>query len=71
MISGVFFVLAGEALALGSRGLAIWVSAFLVVNHVYFVFVEEPGLARRFGDDYDEYRREVPRWIPRLRPVSR
>ena len=71
MISGVLAVLAGEALVLGSSGIAVWAAAFLAVNHVYFVLVEEPGLARRFGSDYEEYRRQVPRWIPRLRPVSR
>jgi protein-S-isoprenylcysteine O-methyltransferase Ste14 len=27
--------------------------------------VEEPGLERRFGDEYRAYRRGVPRWIPR------
>lgn len=26
------------------------------------------GLAQRFGDDYREYIRNVPRWIPRRRP---
>jgi protein-S-isoprenylcysteine O-methyltransferase Ste14 len=65
MISGVFGVLLGEALALGSTGLAIWAAAFLAVNHVYFIAVEEPGLARRLGTPYQEYRRRVPRWIPR------
>ena len=29
--------------------------------------VEEPGLVNRFGEDYEEYRRNVPRWVPRLR----
>jgi hypothetical protein len=28
--------------------------------------VEEPHLHKRFGADYDEYRRNVPRWIPRI-----
>jgi len=30
---------------------------------------EEPGLERRFGEDYRRYKRAVPRWIPRLVPV--
>jgi protein-S-isoprenylcysteine O-methyltransferase Ste14 len=38
------------------------------VNAVYFPLVEEPGLRRRFGEDYDAYRANVPRWIPRRRP---
>jgi protein-S-isoprenylcysteine O-methyltransferase Ste14 len=29
---------------------------------------EEPTLTRRFGEDYEAYRRAVPAWWPRLRP---
>lgn len=68
MISGVLFVLAGEAVLLGSPPLAAWLALFLAVNAVYFPLVEEPGLERRFGDDYRLYRRNVPRWIPRRTP---
>ena len=70
MITGVATVLAGEALLFGSRLLALWLGAFALINHLYFVASEEPGLARRFGASYEEYRRAVPRWIPRLRPWS-
>jgi protein-S-isoprenylcysteine O-methyltransferase Ste14 len=38
------------------------------MNWVYFVLQEEPGLERRFGDDYRAYKRNVPRWIPRRTP---
>jgi protein-S-isoprenylcysteine O-methyltransferase Ste14 len=37
-------------------------------NHIYFVYSEEPGLAERFGNEYTEYKKNVPRWIPRLTP---
>ncbi|HSI79671.1 MAG TPA: isoprenylcysteine carboxylmethyltransferase family protein [Solirubrobacterales bacterium] len=67
MISGVLAILVGEAVIFGSLGLAIWSAAFVAVNHAYFVLVEEPGLERRFGDDYRDYKRAVPRWIPRRR----
>jgi protein-S-isoprenylcysteine O-methyltransferase Ste14 len=65
MITAVLAVLAGEAAALGSVGLAIWAAAFVAVNHLYFLAVEEPGLERRFGDEFRAYRASVPRWIPR------
>jgi protein-S-isoprenylcysteine O-methyltransferase Ste14 len=29
---------------------------------------EEPALLRKFGAEYEEYRRNVPRWLPRLTP---
>ncbi|MCE3286554.1 MAG: hypothetical protein K0S64_160 [Gaiellaceae bacterium] len=71
MISGVAFVLAGEAVLLGSPPLALWFAAVVVVNIVYLPLVEEPGLRRRFGEDYDLYAANVPRWLPRRRPWSR
>jgi protein-S-isoprenylcysteine O-methyltransferase Ste14 len=67
MISGVALVLAGEAIALGSGAIAIWLAAFVAVNAVYLPLVEEPALVRRFGADYERYMDEVPRWLPRLR----
>lgn len=65
MISGVFLILLGEALALRSAGLLAWSGTFLAVNATYIPLVEERGLERRFGDEYREYKRHVPRWVPR------
>jgi len=70
MIAGVAAILAGEAALLGSAPLAAWVVAVLAVNAVYMPLVEEPGLRRRYGDEYELYRANVPRWVPRLRPWS-
>ena len=68
MISGVIFVLFGEALLLLSIPHAIWAALFLGINLVYIPLVEEPQLHRRFGDAYADYCRHVPRIVPRLRP---
>jgi protein-S-isoprenylcysteine O-methyltransferase Ste14 len=68
MITAVLAVLIGEAALFGSPALVIWCAAFLGINWVYFVLHEEPGLERRFGDEYRAYRRSVPRWIPRRTP---
>ncbi len=67
MLTGVAALLAGEALALGSLGIALYAAGFLLVAHVLILKVEEPELARRFGEEYAAYRRRVPRWLPRLR----
>jgi len=64
MISAVLAVLLGEALLFGSPALLVWCAVFLAANHAFFLLVEEPGLERRFGDEYREYKRSVPRWIP-------
>lgn len=68
MITAVLAVLLGEAALFGSPAVLIWCALFLGINWVYFVAYEEPGLERRFGDDYRAYRRNVPRWIPRRTP---
>jgi protein-S-isoprenylcysteine O-methyltransferase Ste14 len=68
MISGVLAVLLGEAALFGSLPLLIWFGIVFAVNAVYFPLVEEPGLRERFGEDYERYRANVPRWLPRLRP---
>lgn len=67
MITGVALVLAGEALFRGSLYGAVWTAVFIVINHLYFIHVEEPGLRRRFGASYGAYAADVPRWLPRRR----
>jgi protein-S-isoprenylcysteine O-methyltransferase Ste14 len=68
MISGVFFVLLGEATLAASLPLFVWFVLFVIANAVYIPLVEEPGLVKRFGDEYQSYKENVPRWIPRLTP---
>lgn len=68
MITGVSLVLLGEAALLLSRAQLTWALSFIAVNAIVIPLVEEPRLARRFGAEYDAYRRAVPRLIPRLHP---
>ncbi len=68
MISGVLFILVGEAVLLGSRAIGTWALIFFLINTVYFKLLEEPGLVERFGQEYLTYRKNVPMWVPRLAP---
>ena len=68
MITGVLTMLAGETLFLGSRQIGIWTLAFFAINSIYFVLLEEPGLERRFGAPYLEYKSAVGRWFPGATP---
>ena len=68
MISGVLFILLGEALLTASLPLLDWFLIFALINAIYIPLWEEPGLVHRFGDQYRTYKRNVPRWIPRLTP---
>jgi protein-S-isoprenylcysteine O-methyltransferase Ste14 len=67
MITGVAFVLAGEALVFESTAIAIVLAVFVAANAVYLPLVEEPRLIARFGSDYERYQHHVPRWLPRRR----
>ena len=71
MISGILFILAGETVMFMSAGLLIWATAFFTVSALFIPFFEEPALERRFGDQYTEYKRNVPRWIPRWKAWQR
>lgn len=68
MITSVLAILLGEACLFQSLPLAAWFAVFFIGNAIYFPTFEEPGLAKRFGDDYEMYSRNVGRWIPRLTP---
>jgi len=50
---------------------AIAIAALAVLGLNLFVrLYEEPTLRRSFGADYEEYCRNVRRWVPRLHPWS-
>ncbi len=66
MYLGVTAILLGEALWAGSATLLLYWAAWFAVVNVFVVFYEERALRRRFGAEYEEYRRQVRRWIPRL-----
>lgn len=65
MITGVLTVLVGESIVTGSLAIVLLAAFFFVLNHVYFIFSEEPGLIKRFGQRYKRYMKNVPRWVPR------
>jgi protein-S-isoprenylcysteine O-methyltransferase Ste14 len=66
--AGFTAVLLGETLLFGTRGMLIYTAVAWCVGAAAVRFYEEPVLSRKFGRDYDAYRRAVPAWLPRLRP---
>ena len=63
---GVFLMLTGESILVVSFPLIMWTLLFIASNLIYIPVVEERKLAGRFKDEYLIYKRNVPRWIPRL-----
>lgn len=60
-------VLVGEALLFQSLGILIYCLVMFAIFNIH-VFIEEQLLADQFGEKYEQYRRSVPRWVPRYRP---
>ncbi|MDQ3792223.1 MAG: isoprenylcysteine carboxyl methyltransferase, partial [Actinomycetota bacterium] len=68
MYVAVLTAIVGQALLLGRLVLLLYAAAAWLVVAAFVRLYEEPTLARRFGADYEVYRRAVPAWRPRLRP---
>ena len=47
----------GQALLLGQLGLLLYPAAFWLIAAAFVRWYEEPALTRRFGADYEAYRR--------------
>jgi protein-S-isoprenylcysteine O-methyltransferase Ste14 len=65
---GALAVFLGETLLLLRWGMLLFTGAAWLVTAAFVRWYEEPLLVRRFGADYEAYRRAVRAWIPRLRP---
>jgi protein-S-isoprenylcysteine O-methyltransferase Ste14 len=67
MYWSVASVLLGEALVFHSLVLAELAVAFFAGTNLFVLFYEEPVLRRKFGAEYEDYCRRVPRWLPRFK----
>jgi protein-S-isoprenylcysteine O-methyltransferase Ste14 len=68
MVLGLLSMVVAEALWFHSPSVGIYAVLLTLVMNVYLTYVEEPGLKKRFGEDYDAYRAATPRWFPLGRP---
>jgi protein-S-isoprenylcysteine O-methyltransferase Ste14 len=68
MYVAILAAIVGQALLLGQLGLLVYAAALWLISAAFVRWYEEPALTRRFGADYEAYRRAVPAWWPRLRP---
>jgi protein-S-isoprenylcysteine O-methyltransferase Ste14 len=68
MYVAILAAIVGLALLLGQLRLLLFPSAFWPIVAAFVRWYEEPALTRRFGAEYEAYRRAVPAWWPRLRP---
>jgi len=66
MYVGVGMLVASETIGFRSINLAIYLLIWSAFVFLFVLFYEEPTLQKKFGAEYEEYRRDVPRWLPRL-----
>jgi protein-S-isoprenylcysteine O-methyltransferase Ste14 len=66
MYIGAALAVIGAAIVYRSTGLALYAAAFLLIAHVFVVWYEEPTLRTKFGSEYDEYCKQIARWLPRV-----
>ena len=68
MYVALLATITGQALLLGRASLVVYAAVVWAVTFAFVRGYEEPALRRRFGTEYDSYRRAVPGWLPRPRP---
>ena len=68
MYVAVAATIIGQAALLGRPALLLYALAFMAAVAAFVYGYEQPVLSERFGSEYEEYRRNVPAWWPRLRP---
>ncbi len=68
MYLAVLSVIVGQGLYFGSARVIEYGAAVGMGFYLFVLFYEEPTLRRTFGAEYEEFRANVPGWVPRLRP---
>ena len=71
MYVGLLTAILGQALLFGSLGLVLYAVIVWIITASFVRWYEEPTLSDRYGAEYEEYRRNVPAWLPRWRPWKR
>ena len=66
MSLGAVTLIAGLGLFERSISILLLGLALFLVFHLVVVYMEEPGLERRFGESYLAYKGSVNRWLPKM-----
>lgn len=68
MYVAVVSLILGQALLFGNWAVLIYGFVVWLTVHLFVLAYEEPTLSDSYGAQYDRYRKNVRRWIPRLTP---
>ena len=65
MFLGMLQIVLGEGLYFQSLAILIYLVTLCFFGHFFIVLGEERRLEGQFGEEYERYKREVGRWLPR------
>src|SRR5690554_4034874 len=68
MYLAVLAIILGQALLFGNWGLVLFAAIAFAAVFTFVKGYEEPTLTSTYGEQYLDYRRNVPGWWPRLTP---
>ena len=68
MYVAVVCAIIGQALIFGNMRLVEYGGLVWLLFHLFVLVYEEPTLKASFGDEYEAFCANVPRWIPRFTP---
>lgn len=68
MYVAVLAVIMGQALLLGNVSVFLYACAAWLAMHAFVLFYEEPKLRKSFGEEYTDFCKHIPRWVPHFRP---
>lgn len=63
----VVALILGQSVLFAHRAILIYGLLLWVAFHLFVIAYEEPTLEKTFGNEYEAYRANVPRWLPRWR----
>ena len=63
MYLGHFLIFLGEFLFFGKILLLLYLFLMFIVFNLMVIYYEEPSLLKKFGTEYINYLKRVPRWI--------
>jgi protein-S-isoprenylcysteine O-methyltransferase Ste14 len=70
MYLAVISIVLGRALLFANLGVLAYIAVTWTIVHLFILGYEEPTLSRTYGEQYDRYRANVRRWLPRMTPWS-
>jgi protein-S-isoprenylcysteine O-methyltransferase Ste14 len=68
MYVAVVSLILGQGLLFGNVAVLVYGLVGWLTVHLFVLAYEEPTLSRTYGAQYDRYRANVRRWLPRLTP---